>query len=73
MILKKMYMHKLPESCLECEDNYICVLPGKDKIGKSYLTKRHRACPLIEVPGELIEQLEAEKKDLTGGNRKRSR
>lgn len=73
MILKKMYMHKLPESCLECEDNYLCVLPGKVSIGKPYLTKRHRNCPLIEVADELIGQQEAMKKDLTGGNRRRSK
>lgn len=73
MILRKTRLVQLPGNCLDCDNNDWCSLPGKTKVCKPYWTKRHKDCPLIEVPGELIEQLEAEKKDLTGGNRKRSR
>lgn len=73
MILEKTKMIQLPENCLVCDRNDWCWLPGKTKICKPYWTKRHKDCPLIEVADELIEQLEAMKKDLTGGNRKRSR
>lgn len=51
MIVAKTHMSKIPKNCLECKV-LGCPLPTAkdgDKILKSYMKKRHKCCPLIEI------------------------
>ena len=61
MILEKTRLLQLPESCQACPEIY-CQLPGKTTIRPVYMKRRHKSCPLIEVPDALIEQLEERKR-----------
>ena len=52
MIVYVTQMDSTPANCLDCTMN--CNLPisqrNYTKILKAYITKRHRDCPLMELP-----------------------
>lgn len=59
---------EFPASCLKCAE-VDCILPGTTKIGKSYQTRRHPKCPLVELTDEEAAAIE----EIISAARKRMR